>query len=620
MSSPIDPHVKKHNRRKRIRVVFECVILLFAAFFLVRAFIQVKQYTPPASVSMSATTAPGFVALSYFGVERYDGSDTLINLDRLKAHIAALKASGYMTITEQDIIDYYKVGKPLPERALFLMFEDGRRDTAIFAQEALEAYDYRAMMFSYADKFEKRDNKFLNAKDLLALKKGTYWELGTNGYRLSYINVFDRYDNYIGHLDSVQFTLLSQYLRRNYDHYLMDFLRDEDGLPQESYEEMLQRIDADYTNMRDVYTSELGYLPQVYSLMHANSKAGYGTHALTSAQNETNIHALFTLCFNREGDSLNQADTPAYDLTRMQPQAHWQTNHLLMRLWDDTGDAMAFVVGEAQQAEAWQLHTGAAEYQKNRILLTTLPSGSGRIVNKAVREADVSLSATLKGNLYGAQGMYLRADETLSSYVYVGIQDKTLEVSEAVNGNVTVLATIDLFDFFHEAERTVAEDEAQSLLAAKDVTAQSQFDAAINAKLQQRAQALSGEAASASSFTGEAYRPETDLSDSGLYKLHVTLRGDALSVVINGTTVLGGQAVHVSSPGAVALEAAMSHRNFSQRNLFDDVYDGVFEDVSVTSADGARVLYTNRLSRQDALIADAKRIWEDVINWFINVF
>lgn len=620
MNRPADPYVKKHNRRKRIRVVFECVILLFAAFLLMRAFMQVKEYTPPASVPMSRTTVPGFIALSYFGVERYDSSDTLINLDRLKAHIQALKNSGYVTITEQDIIDYYKRGKPLPERALFLMFEDGRRDTAIFAQEALEAYDYRAMMFSYADKFEKRDNKFLNAQDLLALKKGTYWALGTNGYRLSYINVFDRYDNYIGHLDSVQFTLLSQYLRRNYDHYLMDFLRDEDGLPQESYEEMLQRIDADYTKMRDVYTRELGYLPQVYSLMHANSKAGYGTHALTSAENEKNLRALFTLCFNREGDSLNQADTPVYDLTRMQPQAHWQTNHLLMRLWDDTGNAMAFVQGDAQKAAEWTLHTGAAEFQKNRLILTTLPSGTGRIATKAVREADVSLEATLRGNLYGAQGVYLRADEALSSYVYVGIQDKTLEVSEATGGNVTVLATIDLFDFFQEAERTVAEDEARSLLAAKEVTAQSQLDAAINAKLQQRAQALTSDVASASSFSSEAYRPETDLSDSGSYKLHVTLKGDALSVAINGTTVLGGQAVHVASPGAVALEAAMSHGNFSQRNLFDDVYDGVFDDVLITSPDDARVLYTNRLSQEEALLADTKRIWEDVINWFINVF
>lgn len=613
-------YFKKHNRRKRIRTVFECVILLFAACVLIKAFFQTRAYEPPASVPMSNTVEPGFVALSYFGVERYNSSDTLINLDRLMAHVSALKASGYVTITEQDIIDYYMSGKPLPQKALFLMFEDGRRDTAIFAQEVLEAYNYRAMMFSYADKFEKRDSKFLNADDLLALKNSTYWELGTNGYRLEYINVFDRYDNYIGHIDSVQFSLLSQYLRRNYDHYLMDFIRDEDGVPQESYEKMVARIGADYANMQRTYTGQLGSLPRVYSLMHANSKEGYGTHKLSSAENEKHVKELFTLCFNREGDSVNLADTPVYDLTRMQPQAHWQTNHLLMRLWDDTGAPMAFVHGDADKAADWRTQEGAAEFQKNRIVLTSLPSGAGRIVHQSVNAKDVTLEATLNGNLYGSQGVYLRAAEDLSSYVYVGIQDRTLTVSECSGGSIKELAAIDLFSFFREAERTVAQDEAQSLLAAQNAILQSNADAAAKAKAQKRKDALTGAGTPSSLPNGtEAYRPETDLNDSGSYKLRVALTGDAVHVMVNDTTVLANQKVGIAKSGGVQLEAAVSHGNFSQRNLFDDVYDGVFDDILITRADG-QTLYSNRLSGQEAFLSNVNRIAQTVINWFIDVF
>lgn len=617
MKQPAD-YFKRHNRRKAVRTVFECVILLLAAFWLVRAFIETNTYEPPASVPMSDTAEPGFVALSYFGVERYDSSNSLINLDRLRAHIAALKTSGYVTITEQDIIDYYVSGKPLPQKALFLMFEDGRRDTAIFAQEVMEVYNYRAMMFSYADKFEKRDNKFLSADDLLALKKSTYWELGTNGYRLEYINVFDRYDNYVGHIDSVQFSQISQYLRRNYDHYLMDFIRDEDGVPLESYEEMVARIGADYANMQSVYTKQLGYLPRVYSLMHANSKEGYGTHKLASSENEKNLKKLFTLCFNREGDSLNTSDTPVYDLTRMQPQAHWQTNHLLMRLWDDTKEPMAFVHGDAEQAKEWQTKAGAAEFQKNRVILTSLPSGVGRIVHQSIDVADATLEATLNGNLYGSQGVYLRAAEDLSSYVYVGIQDRTLTVSEKSGGNIKELATVDLFTLFREAKRTVAEDKAESLLAAQNAILQSDAAAAAKRKAQERRDALN--ISSPSSLPGEAepYRPETDLNDSGSYKLRVTLSGDMLHVTVNDTPVVN-QTVSVMERGKVQLEAAVSHGNFSQRNLYDDVYDGVFEDVLITDASG-QTLYTSRLSGREAFLADIDRITKGVINWFINVF
>ena len=613
-------YFKKHNRLKRIRTVFECVILLLAAFWLVKAFLQTRTYEPPASVPMSSTTEDGFVALSYFGVERYDSSDSLINLDRLYAHVQALKASGYITIAEQDIIDYYVSGKPLPKKALFLMFEDGRRDTAIFAQEVLEAYNFRAMMFSYADKFEKRDNKFLNADDLLALKKSTYWELGTNGYRLEYINVFDRYDNYIGHIDSVQFSMISQYLRRNYDHYLMDFIRDEDGVPEESYEELVARIGDDYTSMRRIYTEQLGYLPRIYSLMHANSKEGYGTHKLASAENEKHIRELFALSFNREGDSVNTVDTPVYDLTRMQPQAHWQTNHLLMRLWDDTKQPMAFVHGDADKAKDWQTQEGAAEYQSNRIILTSLPSGASRILHKSLNAKDVTLEVTLNGNLYGSQGVYLRAKEDLSSYIYVGLQDRTLTLSECSGGETTELASVDLFDFFQQAECTLAQDEAESLLAAQKAILQTNADAATKAKAQKRIDALTTGSPSSITGSGTAYRPETDLLNSASYKLGVTLIGGTMHVMVNDTTVISSQKVDVTNSGGVQLEAAVSHGNFSQRNLYDDVYDGVFDDLLITEGTGQTVLYSNRLSGQEAFFSNVNRAVESVINWFIDVF
>ena len=99
------------------------------------------------------------------------------------------------------IYDYYEKGMPLPKRSLFLLFEDGRRDTAIYAQDILEELNYKGNILTYADRLDKDDPKFLMPKDLRELKESSYWDFGSQGYRLQFINVFDRYGNYIGEID-----------------------------------------------------------------------------------------------------------------------------------------------------------------------------------------------------------------------------------------------------------------------------------------------------------------------------------------------------------------------------------------------------------------------------------
>lgn len=65
--------------------------------------------------------------------------------------------------------------------------------------------------------------------------------------------------------------MISPYLGRRYNHYLMDYIRDEYGVPKESYERMKARIDYDYKKLRDDYREGVGTVPQLYVLMHANT-------------------------------------------------------------------------------------------------------------------------------------------------------------------------------------------------------------------------------------------------------------------------------------------------------------------------------------------------------------
>lgn len=206
--------VARKNRKKVVRCVLESVTLVLLLAAIIRALVSFSAYEPydAEKVEMASEKEDtGFIALSYFGVDRNE-TKTLVSTERLREHMDALSASGYVTISQQDILDYYLKGKALPKKSLFLMFEDGRRDTAIFAQKVTEEYNYLSTILTYADKFEAQDAKFLMPDDLKELEDGSFCELGTNGYRLEYINVYDRYDRFLGSLNTLEYAHIQRTL------------------------------------------------------------------------------------------------------------------------------------------------------------------------------------------------------------------------------------------------------------------------------------------------------------------------------------------------------------------------------------------------------------------------
>ena len=75
--------------------------------------------------------------------------------------------------------------------------------------------------------------------------------------------------------------------------------------------------------------------------------------------------------------------------------------------------------------------------------------------------------------------------------------------------------------------------------------------------------------------------------------------------------------------GYIFIMSGWGGEAYSQRNLADDVYDGVFVDFEVTQNTGAKeeiVLYDDKLHGLDWFMWKAKHIWTAVLNWFINTF
>ena len=613
---------RRKNRRKKVRTALEFACIAAALFVLMELFFTLKTYDPAAAAAAGAQDK-GFIALSYFGVDRNGDTSTLIGKEELRRHLAELKSQGYVTISQQDVLDYYREGKKLPERSLFLMFEDGRRDTAIFAQEIMEDLNFKATMMTYPEKFAKKDTKFLSPKDLHEMESSTFWEMGTNGYRLAYINVFDRYDDFLGELDPLRFDMVRGCLGRRYNHYLMDYIRDKDGVPTESERQMERRVAYDYARLRDIYGEELGYVPKAHVLMHANT-GRFGNNPRVSAVNEREIRDSFPMNFNREGFVLNKRTSSLYDLTRMQPQPYWPINHLLMRINYDTDGGLSYIEGREEGRRAWELKEGALECRDETLILTTLPEGKAvaRLVD-IENLKDLRLEAELEGNAFGSQQIFLRSSTDLSDAVCVTLVNDQLVVTEIAGGAKRELYREKLPVILGEKILSVEEARKEAKIAENEAFARYAPSPAAANEYMGRANEERETYAAAVEDGAAPYEGRESFHRRGKCRLVIHLSGDRLSVEVDGHTGPEDLAVSRTERGAVFLGASWQGEAWSQRNLADDVYDGVFKRVRVLTETGReskeeRVLYTSEYKGWEKAKYRAGEIWDAVLRWFLE--
>lgn len=569
------------NRKKWIRTILQVAILAVVAWLFINHVFDLHKYKEPNKAQW--TNTEGFVALSYFGVSR-SGTPQLIARDLLRKHLETLADQGFVTVSQQDLIDFYQRGQPLPDKALFLAFEDGRNDSVLFAQPILEDLNFKATLLSYANKIGNMEGKFLQPKDMLRMRENGYWELGSNGYRLTYINIVDKEGQFLGIRDENQFPDKEKALY--YTHYLMDFIRDKHGIPQEVRAEMEERIDWDYSQMEKLYTEHLGFVPAVYMIMHANTLYN-GMNPLVEEANDRNIRSIFQMHFNREGSAYNSSDGHLYDLTRLQAAPYWYTNHLLMKLKEDTDWEIDWFTGDEQRAADWHLLRGATEFTENAIILTSPPGEEGitRLKTQSVPQ-DISLTVTLAGNVIGQQTIYLCYNWEQASYLAVSVKDNRLIIEQKPPGQAV--------------ERLVAQELSEIEWGGEDRTLQE--DGTYRAKSMRR----------------ESSDVPYPLNIQQERELTVTLHDQRLTVNVDGVRIAKDLEVDDTiGQGSIALGAA-----YSDVNEIDHIYDGVFIDLEVSTLDGEKSvpIYSHTFRGWQGVVSRLKGAYDDLMEWAIRMF
>ncbi len=621
--------LRRKNKRKVFRVFVQIALLVtFAAFGILSVIKSMQNQTVNLDSAQSSSTlyAGGsqsnqFIALSYPGLTKSESLESKIINDRNFAEqIAALKSAGYVTISQNDIINYYMNYERLPQKALFLIFEDGIRNTISLAQPVLEENRYRATVCTYVNNLGQLNSNFMNASALQSLKNNPYWELGTNGYRLSYINVFDRYNNYFGHLNGSEFVKVYGYLWRDYNHYLMDFKRDEDRLRQESEQELISRIKSDYQQMHSVYLEALGSVPGLYIIMHSNTGA-FGTDPVASNANRDSLTSMFSMNFNRQGTCLNTLESSIYDLSRLQVQSYFSTNHVLMRIQDDIGEQIPFVTGDEQEAAKWYVDDGVAEFKGDRMILTTQPRGEGRMTLKSTLLTDLDMTVTLEGNVAGSQSVYLRTDRNLNSGIQVSLENNVLFIREP-DDQSRELFSKSLFEIDGGPFISEQEDEYNGLVALQNAIIQFDEDPVRVEEAKEKLAQLENMPVLTLDQGGTPYYPAIDISKRDSRKLRIRLVGSRLSVWVDDKPVVEQLSVSSTQMGAVAFQSKVYYQDeYSQRFLADDVYDAVFVSPQIRNVDDPdTVYYLYELEKRQTINSTITRWVNTIVEFFVDNF
>lgn len=572
----------KKNRRKIIRSIIQLVVVIFLAVVLIKAvFLTDKRFAE----AVPLNNKDGFIALSYFGVSRNDSSK-YVSKKNLEEQLTLLEKQGYQTITQKDILDFYQKNKPLPEKALFLSFEDGRTDSSIFAQNVMEKLNYKATMFTYANKMDTRDHKFLKPKDLKLMEKSGYWELGSNGYRLTYINIFNDKGQSLGMID--ENNIPNKTTIEYYNHYLMDFIRNQYMIPSETRQEMEVRIKKDYKLMQEIYQQEFGEVPKAYAIMHANSLYN-NMDPLVQSVNDKEIKDKFRMHFNLELSAYNDKDSDLYNLNRLQVSPYWSTNHVMMKIKQASNQNIEFKIGDPQLAQKWQTINGAAEFDNNEVTLTSAPSSEGRILLKETMPQQYNVNFTFKGNVVGEQALYVNYDEKTNSYLRIALVDNELVVSEKLPAS----------DIVEKARFPLNEikwnEEEYAFNKATVYTYQ--------------------DTQKGSRIVEEEY--PRNLTKNRVF--NITVNKDKIKVDVDhvlSETIQINPSLHGSQIGFGAL---YSHKDTSHEQYADDIYDTIIEDILITDRKD-QTIFTNQYTNFEKVKHKSTTLFNHVVDFFIETF
>ena len=550
-----------------------------------------------------------FSALLYPGLTTDENDANRVHLSQFRLQMEQLSKAGYKTITPEDASAFLLNSVWPPEKAIMIILEDSTTESARLARDTLVELDYTAVLAVYASDIKKGR---IRGEALRELEQTDHFVVATRGYERSYINVFGKNGSFIGRLSAEEFDATKDHIA-DYSFSLMDFIRDSDRLPVETQMALEQRVTQDYLKTGNIFREAIGRVPSMLLLTRPNTGA-FGDVQVASNINKRLLTSAYAMNFNRQGTALNTQAIPIYDLSYMRVESDFSANHLMMKLWDDSGDDVVFALGSPDEAAKWMVDEGIAQFNAGSMILTTLPDSGARAALSNMLLDDFELEVTLKGSTAGRQSIFLRTDRSCEAGIEICFEDNVLTVRQAGQTENAWLR-VGLASAAGERVQSVEEAELAAQIAMNEAILQYDTDQSRRNEAEANLSRLRRLRVRSVAEGAAAVRNELSGTEHRDRKVFVRLAGETLTLRVDGHLVADRLPVSSSGRGTVALGSGVSAASLAA-DPPDDVYDGIFETLVIRNLNGE--IYYSYPVRVEISIEVQSQRWMDRLNRLIR--
>jgi peptidoglycan/xylan/chitin deacetylase (PgdA/CDA1 family) len=297
---------------------------------------------------------PRIVVLAYGRVVT-DPDGVHVDAERLRTHLAKLRASGFAPVTLAALRSHLDEGRPLPARSLLLTFDHGYLSTYEAVDPLLRDVHWPAVMFLTTRYQEARDPGFLYWDRLQCMVDSGIWEIGSHGHR--------------GHEEVPVGAAGEQgpfFVRRM---WLALAHRTE------TIDEFAARLDDDYRRGKAAIeehvrgTQVVAYAPPLASpgLITTDPEIHETTRRL--------LRSRFLLTFSEDGFGVNGSLATAHGLRRLRVSPEWSDAELVERLTHalDVPTATAARTDAVDQPARWAVGSGELHFADKELIVKGTP-------------------------------------------------------------------------------------------------------------------------------------------------------------------------------------------------------------------------------------------------------
>lgn len=293
---------------KKLFIVVQWIVVVLVAVVLVYGFRE-RSRPIPETDRAQCNQWEGFHAISFSGVSRRD-DPVLVSRTRLNAMLEALHREGYHPIRLSDAEAFLRGESPLPDRAILILFEGGRKDSFLWPTPLLRHLGMRAILAVPTAVTHKWGSFFVRPSDLRYAEESPLWEVAGMGDRAVWSIPVDA--------------------QGGEGNFLSRKMWGKSGA--ESDADYRTRIDQDFAACARALGKAGVEQPLLY--VHPYSDDGRNPEADPAAAEtiRKSLEAHFTLAFAGGRHSFNGPQSDPYALSRLSVPGTWGANDLLEAL------------------------------------------------------------------------------------------------------------------------------------------------------------------------------------------------------------------------------------------------------------------------------------------------